>query len=206
MRDMSIVSEATNKALVLVALDTLFNKRDYCVAEQYWSPASFSTVRTLRRSRWLFEFVKTAPGTLRYEPGVIVANEDYVIVHGRISGNGRPRNWIVATILRMRTGVLLSSGRWFKKKRRKWNPRVDIRCLATGLSIEGVKPSPSIAASGAWFRSGDLTEAPEWNPGSLQHFTTFALACLRHRCVMERQGTLPSALAPRGEPRDCNFI
>jgi hypothetical protein len=32
---MTVASEATNKALVLVALDTLFNKRDYGIAEQY---------------------------------------------------------------------------------------------------------------------------------------------------------------------------
>ncbi len=102
MRDMSIASEATNKALVLVALDTLFNKRDYCVAEQYWSPGLILHCAHIAPGRdGLFEFVKTAPATLRYEPGVIVANEDYVIVHGRISGNGRPRNWIVATILRI---------------------------------------------------------------------------------------------------------
>ena len=28
-----------NKALVLEAFDTLFNKRDYAAAERYWSPA-----------------------------------------------------------------------------------------------------------------------------------------------------------------------
>src|ERR1035438_6665480 len=30
--------EAKNKALVLEAFDTLFNKRDYAAAERYWSP------------------------------------------------------------------------------------------------------------------------------------------------------------------------
>ena len=30
--------EARNKALVLEAFDTLFNKRDYAAAEHYWSP------------------------------------------------------------------------------------------------------------------------------------------------------------------------
>ena len=30
--------EARNKALVLKAFDTLFNKRDYEAAERYWSP------------------------------------------------------------------------------------------------------------------------------------------------------------------------
>ena len=30
--------ESKNKALVLEAFDTLFNKRDYKAAERYWSP------------------------------------------------------------------------------------------------------------------------------------------------------------------------
>ena len=30
--------ESSNKALVLEAFDTLFNKRDYVTAERYWSP------------------------------------------------------------------------------------------------------------------------------------------------------------------------
>ena len=30
--------EARNKAMVLKAFDTLFNKRDYVAAERYWSP------------------------------------------------------------------------------------------------------------------------------------------------------------------------
>jgi predicted SnoaL-like aldol condensation-catalyzing enzyme len=99
---MSVASEATNKALVLVALDTLFNKRDYRVAAQYWSPGLILHCSHIAPGRnGLFEFVKAAPATLRYEPGVIVANEDYVIVHGRLSGNGRPRNWIIATVLRI---------------------------------------------------------------------------------------------------------
>jgi predicted SnoaL-like aldol condensation-catalyzing enzyme len=102
---MNVASEATNKALVLVALDTLFNQRDYCTAEQYWSPSLILHSAHIAPGRdGLFEFVRAVPATLRYEPGAIAANEDYVIVHGRISGNGRPRNWIMATILRIEDG------------------------------------------------------------------------------------------------------
>lgn len=102
---MNVASEATNKAMVLVALDTLFNKRDYAVAEQYWSPDLVLHCAHLAPGRrGLFEFVEAAPATLRYEPGIIVANDSYVIVHGRLSGNGHSRNWIVATILRVEDG------------------------------------------------------------------------------------------------------
>ena len=46
------------------------------------------------------------PSTLKYEPGLIVAENDYVIVHGRFSGTGRPRNWIAADVVRVADGVL----------------------------------------------------------------------------------------------------
>ena len=47
------------------------------------------------------------PPTLKYEPGVIVADGDLVIVHGRFSGFGAPVNWIAADILRIEDGVLV---------------------------------------------------------------------------------------------------
>jgi predicted SnoaL-like aldol condensation-catalyzing enzyme len=46
------------------------------------------------------------PPVLKSEPGLIVAENDYVIVHGRFSGTGRPRNWIAADVVRVANGVL----------------------------------------------------------------------------------------------------
>jgi hypothetical protein len=40
--------ESKNKALVLEAFDTLFNKRDYVAAERFWSPNYISTALTSR--------------------------------------------------------------------------------------------------------------------------------------------------------------
>jgi len=39
---MSPSTEARNKAIVLEAFDTLFNKRDYVAAERFWSPEAHS--------------------------------------------------------------------------------------------------------------------------------------------------------------------
>ena len=47
------------------------------------------------------------PPTLKYEPGMIVADGDLVIVHGSFSGFGTPVNWIVADILRIEDGILV---------------------------------------------------------------------------------------------------
>src|SRR6201992_4375200 len=97
-----------NKALVLEAFDTLFNKRDYQTAERYWSPNYIQHSAHIEPGReGLFNLVKAAPATLKYEHGLIVADGDYVIVHGRFSGFGLPVNWIAADILRIEHGVLL---------------------------------------------------------------------------------------------------
>ncbi len=104
---MAQTDEDANKALVLRAFDTLFNKRDYEAAERFWSPDYIQHSAHIPPGRdGLFNLIKSAPATLRYEPGVILAGKDFVIVHGRFSGNGRPRSWIAADIVRIEDGVL----------------------------------------------------------------------------------------------------
>jgi predicted SnoaL-like aldol condensation-catalyzing enzyme len=97
-----------NKALVLQAFDTLFNKRDYAAAEQFWSPDYIQHSAHIEPGReGLFKLIKSLPPSLRYEPGVIVADGDFVIVHGRFSGFGATVNWIAADILRIQDGILV---------------------------------------------------------------------------------------------------
>jgi predicted SnoaL-like aldol condensation-catalyzing enzyme len=97
-----------NKAIVLEAFETLFNKRDYAAAERFWSPNYIQHSAHIEPGRdGLFNLIKSIPPTLKYEPGVIVAEGDFVIVHGRFSGIGLPVNWIAADIVRMQDGVLL---------------------------------------------------------------------------------------------------
>jgi len=54
----------------------------------------------------LFKLIRSVPDTLRYEHQLIVAEGDYVIVHGRFSGNGRPAAWIAANVVRIEDGRL----------------------------------------------------------------------------------------------------
>src|SRR5260221_4537198 len=99
-REMTKTIQATNKKLVLEAFDTLFNRRDYEAAARYWSPKYIQHSAHIAPGRdGLFTLIRSLPATLRYEPGVILADEDFVIVHGRVSGHGRPRSWIAADIL-----------------------------------------------------------------------------------------------------------
>ena len=105
---MGNTTESRNKALVLEAFDTLFNRRDYAAAERFWSPRYIQHSAHIEPGReGLFNLIKSIPSTLSYEPGTIVAEGDYVIVHGRFSGFGQPVNWIAADILRIENGILV---------------------------------------------------------------------------------------------------
>ena len=105
---MSEKIESRNKALVLEAFDTLFNKRDYAAAERFWSPDYIQHSAHIAPGRdGLFNLTRGIPPTLKYEPRTIVAEGDFVIVHGRFSDFGRPVNWIVADIVRVQNGILV---------------------------------------------------------------------------------------------------
>ena len=104
---MNQTTQERNKALVLDAFDILFNKRDYQAAERYWSPNYIQHSAHIEPGRdGLFNLIRNTPETLRYEHQLIVAEGDYVIVHGRFSGNGRPVAWIAADIVRIENGRL----------------------------------------------------------------------------------------------------
>jgi predicted SnoaL-like aldol condensation-catalyzing enzyme len=99
--------EEKNKAFVLEAFETLFNKRDYAAAERFWSPNySQHSAHIAPGREGLFELVKTLPKELRYDNALIVAEGDYVMLHGRFSGIGLAVNWVVVDILRLENGLL----------------------------------------------------------------------------------------------------
>ena len=105
---MSQMIEEKNKAIVLKAFDTLFNKRDYAAAERFWSPNYIQHSAHIGPGReGLFNLIKSIPSTLKYEHGTILAENDFVIVHGRFSGIGLPVNWITADIVRIKDGILV---------------------------------------------------------------------------------------------------
>jgi predicted SnoaL-like aldol condensation-catalyzing enzyme len=96
--------EASNKALVLDAFDALFNRRDFEAAEKYWSPTYIQHSAGIAPGRdGLFSLVHRL--TRRYENSLAVAEGDYVMVHGRFSGGGRPTR-IVVDIVRIEDGRL----------------------------------------------------------------------------------------------------
>ena len=100
-------SPEENKAIVLKAFDTLFNQRDYAAAQAFWSPSYIQHSQMIGPGRdGVFNLTRSLPSTLRYEHGVIMAEGDLVMVHGRFSGNGQNAALIAVDIVRMENGLL----------------------------------------------------------------------------------------------------
>lgn len=107
MNPMAQAVEGKNKAIVREAFETLFNRRDYVAAERFWSPNYIQHSAHIPPGReGLFNLIRSIPPTLRYEAGVMLAEGDFVMVHGRFSGIGQPANWVVVDIIRLEDGVL----------------------------------------------------------------------------------------------------
>ena len=104
-KDMKSAEET--KAFVLEAFDLLFNQREYVTAARFWSENYIQHSAHIPPGRdGLFNLVRDAPSTLRYENARIVVDGNWVMLHGRFSGHGRPRAWIAADIVRMEGGLL----------------------------------------------------------------------------------------------------
>jgi predicted SnoaL-like aldol condensation-catalyzing enzyme len=94
-----------NKEIVLKAFDALFNQRDFKTAEQYWSPSYIQHSSHIKPGRkGLFELVQEMPHS-HYENHLIMAEGDYVILHGRFLVDHSP-NLIAADVVRMEDGKL----------------------------------------------------------------------------------------------------
>jgi len=141
--------EERNKALVLDAFDTLFNKRDYAAAEKYWSPDYIQHSAHIEPGRdGLFNLIRNTPDTLRYEHQLIVAEGDYVIIHGRFSGNGRPVAWIAADILRIENGRLAEHWDVLQDEATKAQSKSGLPMFGEEFSTEGEISSGGQLGSG----------------------------------------------------------
>ena len=101
------MSAEETKALILEAFDTLFNKRDYAKAAEFWTESYIQHSAHIPPGRdGLFDLVRAAPDTLRYENALILAEGNWALLHGRFTGNGRPRSWVAADVLRLEGGRL----------------------------------------------------------------------------------------------------
>ncbi len=84
---MSEFTPQRNKAFVLEAFETLFNKKDFVAAEKFWSSNYIQHSAHIPPGRdGLFGLIKSVPPESKYENSLIMAEGDMVMLHGRFSG------------------------------------------------------------------------------------------------------------------------
>ncbi len=76
-----------NKALVLEAMTALFQRHDPRAVERLYAPDYIQHNPSIPQGRQaLAGLVAELPQAVFYEPGLIVAEGDFVAIHGRIRG------------------------------------------------------------------------------------------------------------------------
>jgi predicted SnoaL-like aldol condensation-catalyzing enzyme len=100
-------NDDAGKELLKGLKEGLGDKVGQIAAERFWSSNYIQHSAHIPPGReGLFNMIKGLPESLRYENGLMVANGDYVVLHGQFSGIGLPVNWIVADIVRLENGKL----------------------------------------------------------------------------------------------------
>jgi predicted SnoaL-like aldol condensation-catalyzing enzyme len=104
---MKTTIEEQNKSLALKAFEAAFNQRDETAYEHYWSPDYIQHSAHIAPGReGLKALIASVPLNMRYESGLIMANGNYVMMHGRFVNIGQPKAWVVVDILRIENGLL----------------------------------------------------------------------------------------------------
>ncbi|MFY1663462.1 ester cyclase [Pseudomonas sp. Pseu.R1] len=97
--------EQQNLQRVLDGFETLFNRKDFEAAKNYWSEHYIQHSALVPPGRQgLFDQVAN---DLVYENAVAMAKGDLVMLHGRFSNTGHPRNWVTMDLLRVVDGRMV---------------------------------------------------------------------------------------------------
>jgi len=129
-----------NKALVLEAFNTLFNERDYEAASRFWSDNYIQHSPHIEPGRdGLFRLIRGLPDTLRYEHALIVAEDDYVIVHGRFQALAAQLRGSLPMSSGSKTVVWPNTGMCFKMKQHRRSPGVDCRCSEIAFLTDAIQ-------------------------------------------------------------------
>ncbi len=97
----------TNKEIVVAGMNGLFVTRDMSVIDKYWSPSYIQHNPAVPNgSAVLKRWVGSLSPDFKYEPGMVVAEGDLVMMHGRYSGMG-PKAMIGVDIFRLAKGKIV---------------------------------------------------------------------------------------------------
>lgn len=97
----------TNKDIVVAGMKGLFITHDASVIDKYWSPNYIQHNPAVPNgSDVLKGWVGSLPPSFKYEPGMVVAEGDLVMMHGRYTGMG-PKAMIGVDIFRLANGKIV---------------------------------------------------------------------------------------------------
>jgi predicted SnoaL-like aldol condensation-catalyzing enzyme len=87
---MGTAAEEHNKAFVLEAFDTLFNRRAYAAVQRFWSPDYIQHSAHIEAAPdGLFNLIKASPLDLRYGHALTIANgllaEDWDVLQDEVT-------------------------------------------------------------------------------------------------------------------------
>jgi predicted SnoaL-like aldol condensation-catalyzing enzyme len=103
----SVFAQPTNKEIVVAGMKGLFITRDASVIDKYWSPTYVQHNPAVPNgSEVLKGWVGNLPPGFTYEPGMVVAEGDLVMMHGRYTGMG-PKAMIGVDIFRLSNGKIV---------------------------------------------------------------------------------------------------
>ncbi|KAB1089329.1 nuclear transport factor 2 family protein [Neorhizobium galegae] len=95
-----------NKVLVLDAMTSLFQRRDASAVERLYAPTYIQHNPGIPQGRdALTALVSGLPDTLYYEPGIVLAEGNFVAIHGRIRGWAE-KPQVVIDLFRVEDGKL----------------------------------------------------------------------------------------------------
>uniref|UniRef100_UPI000D38DDF5 nuclear transport factor 2 family protein n=1 Tax=unclassified Variovorax TaxID=663243 RepID=UPI000D38DDF5 len=95
-----------NKDLVTAAMTALFVHRDLSALERYWDAGYVQHNPRMPDGLDFFRMMIPSLGpAFRYEPGLVIEDGEFVMIHGRYTGWG-DKTMIVADIFRVRGGRL----------------------------------------------------------------------------------------------------
>lgn len=96
-----------NAKLVKKAMTELFVNRDSTAIARYWGKTYIQHNPGIPNgSAELPDVIKSLPSNFKYEPGIIVAQGDIVMIHGRYTGWG-PKPMVAVDIFRIEAGKLV---------------------------------------------------------------------------------------------------
>lgn len=109
----SLVTSATgvfaqsNKEIVLDGMTGLFVRKDPSVIAKYWDPGYVQHNPLIPNGTEVLKgFTTNLPPNFVYEPGMIVEDGDYVMLHGHYAGIG-PKPMVGVDIFRLKGGKIV---------------------------------------------------------------------------------------------------